>query len=162
MSNDSQLQLNWVKAGIITGLLTTTIYPLLIFVSMPKLLTVLLVCFVGPLLSVASYGLYQFIKIHQKTVTLQIAMISNIIAGTIFNLILIVQLARQIGMRDYIDSASNKSAAEMLQWISKGVYAVQAGLDVSWDIYIVAGTFFFGWGMPHPRSERFLVGSALH
>jgi len=162
MPKESQLKLNWIKAGIITGFLTTIVYPLLIFVSLPKLLTIFLACFVGPLLSVASYGLYQFMKLHRKTVTLQIALVSNIIAGTVFNLMLIVQLARTIWMGDYLDSASNAAVTEMLRWISKGVLTVQAGLDVSWDVYIVIGTFFFGLNMiTHPRFGKIFGGIGI-
>jgi len=162
MSKESQLELNWIRVGIITGFLTTIIYPLLIFVSLPKLLTIFLACFVGPLLSVASFGLYKFIKLHRETVTLQIATVSNIIASTIFNLMLIVQLARRIGMGGYLDSVNNAAITEMLQWISKGVLTVQAGLDVSWDVYIAIGTFFFGLNMlTHPRFGKIFGGTGI-
>ena len=160
MSQESQLQLNWIKAGIITGFLTTVIYPLLIFAPLPDLLGIILACFVGPLLSIASYGLYQFIKIHRKTVSLQIAAVSNIIAGTVFNLMLIVQLARRMGMSDYLKSVNQGITTEMLQWISRGVLTVQAGLDVSWDVYIAIGTFFFGLNMlAHPKFGK-IFGAA--
>jgi hypothetical protein len=162
MSKESHLELNWIKLGIIAGFLTSIIYPLLIFVDLPKLITVFLAAFVGPLLSVASYGLYQFMKLHRKTVTLQIAMVSNIIAGAIFNLMLIVQLATRVGMRNYLDRVNNSATTEMLRWISKGVLTVQAGLDVSWDIYIVIGTFFFGLNMlVHPRFGRIFAGIGI-
>lgn len=162
MSKESQLELNWIKIGIITGFLTTIIYPLLIFVEMPKLPTIFFAAFVGPLLSAASYGLYQFMKLHRKTATLQIAMVSNIIAGTVFNLMLIVQLSRRIWMSDYLNDPNNTAITEMLQWISKGVLTVQAGLDVSWDIYIVIGTFFFGLNMlTHPRFGKIFGGIGI-
>ena len=162
MQNESRIELNWIKAGIITGFLTTLIYPLLNFVEMPELPTIFFAAFVGPLLSVASYGLYQFIKLHRKTVTLQIAMISNIVAGTIFNLMLIVQLSRRIWMSDYLNDPNNAAITEMLRWISRGVLTVQAGLDVSWDIYIVIGTFFFGLNMlTHPRFGKIFGGIGI-
>lgn len=162
MSREALLKLNWIKTGIICGFLATVIYPLLIFVDLPKLLTIFLAAFVGPLLSVASYGLYQFMKLHRKTVTLQVAMVSNIIAGTIFNLMLIVQLARRIGIGAYMGSTNNSATTEMLQWISKGVLTVQAGLDVSWDVYIVIGTFFFGLNMlAHPRFGKIFGGIGI-
>lgn len=162
MIKESQLELNWIKVGIVSGFLTTIIYPLLIFVSLPKLLTIFLACFVGPLLSVASYGLYRFMILHRKTVTVQIAVISNIIAGTVFNLMLIVQLARRIGMAGYLDKVNDTATTEMLQWISKGILTIQAGLDVSWDVYIVIGTFFFGLNMlTHPRLGKIFGGTGI-
>lgn len=162
MSKTYSLELNWIKAGIITGFLTTVIYPLLIFVEMPKLPTIFFAAFVGPLLSVASYGLYQFMKLHRKTVTLQIAVVSNIIAGTVFNLMLIVQLSRRIWMGDYLNDPNNAAITEMLRWISKGVLTVQAGLDVSWDVYIVIGTFLFGLNMlAHPRFGKIFGGIGI-
>ena len=155
MSTESQVELNWIKIGIFAGFLTSFFYPLLIFAEMPQLPTVFFAAFVGPLLSIASFGLYKFMKLHRKTVTLQIAMVSNIIAGTIFNLMLIVQLARRIVMQTYLNDASNAASIETLQWISRGVHTVQAGLDVSWDIYIVIGTFFFALNMlSHPKFGR--------
>lgn len=160
MAQESQLELNWIRIGIAAGFLTSLFYPLLIFVEMPQLPTVFFAAFVGPLLSVASFGLYKFMKLHRKTATLQIAMVSNVIAGTIFNLMLIVQLARRIEMEAYINDATNAASIEMLQWISRGVHTVQAGLDVSWDIYIVIGTFLFAWNMlSHPRFGK-IFGSA--
>lgn len=160
MAQESQLELNWIRIGIAAGFLTSLFYPLLIFVEMPQLPTVFFAAFVGPLLSVASFGLYKFMKLHRKTATLQIAMVSNVIAGTIFNLMLIVQLARRIEMEAHINDATNAASIEMLQWISRGVHTVQAGLDVSWDIYIVIGTFLFAWNMlSHPRFGK-IFGSA--
>lgn len=162
MAQESQLELNWIRIGIVAGFLTSLFYPLLIFVEMPQLPTVFFAAFVGPLLSVASFGLYKFMKLHRKTATLQIAMVSNVIAGTIFNLMLIVQLARRIGMEAYINDATNVASIEMLQWISRGVHTVQAGLDVSWDIYIVIGTFLFAWNMlSHPRFGKIFGSTGI-
>lgn len=162
MMKESKLELNWIKVGIVAGFLTSLFYPLLIFVDMPQLLSVFVASFVGPLLSVASFGLYKFMKHHRKTVTLQIAAVSNIIAGTIFNLMLIVQVARREVMGDYLNGTDDAATIEMLQWISRGVHTVQAGIDVSWDIYIVAGTFFFGWNMlTHPKFGKIFGGIGI-
>jgi hypothetical protein len=162
MAQESQLELNWIKIGIVAGFLTSLFYPLLIFVEMPQLPTVFFAAFLGPLLSAASFGLYKFMKLHRKTATLQIAMVSNVIAGTIFNLMLIVQLARRIGMEAYINDANNAASIEMLQWISRGVHTVQAGLDVSWDIYIATGTFFFALNiLSHPKFGKIFGGVGI-
>lgn len=164
MKRSENIVKNWVYAGIITGLLASVVYPLLIFVEMPNLPTVFLAGAFGPLFSFASIGLYNLLKVHRKTVTAQLAAISNILAGTIVNMMLIVQLATRMHLRDYINNAETESIKEVLQWISRGVLSVQSGLDVSWDFYIAIGTFFFALNMlSHPRFGKFFgwTGIAL-
>ena len=68
-------------------------------------------------------------------------MVVNIIAGAIVNMLLVVQLAISYSMYDYLQAAGNETATTtMLEWIWKVVDKVQLGLDVSWDVYIAAGT----------------------
>jgi hypothetical protein len=54
MQDSRSLDLMWIKVGITAGFLTLIIYPLLIFMPMPRLVTVILVFAVGPLLSMTS------------------------------------------------------------------------------------------------------------
>jgi hypothetical protein len=155
MNNDRSLVKKWVVVGAITGLLAAVIYPLMIFVSMPEHLLITLAAAFGPLLSIASLGLYHLLMVNRKTVTLQIATISNVIAGTIVNMMLIIQLAIRMGMRTYTNGETGQAGEEMMKWALRGVDKVQLGLDVSWDVYIALGTFFFAVNMlSHPRFGR--------
>ncbi len=149
---------NWVRLTIICGMAASAVYPLLNFVPMPKFLTVLFAASWGPLLSFASIGLYQIFKANKRTVTLTLAVASNLIAGAVVNMMMIVQLARRLSAQS-LTSEAGPGMAQTLPWIFRGVYTVQAGLDVSWDIYIGIGTLLFGLNaLYHPRYGK-VVGS---
>ena len=154
MEDKNNLIRNWVKIGIVTGLLTSLVYPLLIFVELPRLLTVVLAASFGPLLAIASVGLYQFMQLHKKSVSIQIAVVSNIIAGVILGIMLIVQMALKFPLVDYLKSSNDNAVQELVSWIWK----IDLGLDVTWDVYIVLGTFLFAVCMlRHPRFGK-LIG----
>ena len=73
MNKESVLTFTWIKLGAVAGIIACVIYPLMIAVEMPRLLTVACAAAFGPLISLASVGLYHLLKLHQKTVTAQIA-----------------------------------------------------------------------------------------
>jgi len=82
------LAYRWVRLGAVCGLVVLVIYPLLIFVSLPDLVAIALVCAFGPLLGIACMGLYHFMAPVRKTVSLQIAVVSNVIAGSFLTMLL--------------------------------------------------------------------------
>ncbi len=158
MPTDHSIDITWIKIGIIAGFLTTIIYPLLIFAPMPKLLSVILIFAVGPLLSISSVGLYKFVQLHRKTVSLQIAVVSNIVAGTLFCVMLVVQMALRLPMLDHIERTGDESVREIVKWI----WNVDLGLDLSWDLYIALGTFFFALNMlRHPKLGKVVGGIGI-
>jgi len=155
MNEENQFIVKWIKVGVVAGLLASAIYPLMIFVSLPFHLTLILAASIGPMLAISSIGLFHFIKIHRKTVSLQIAALFNIIAAAIFNMMLIVQMAIRKGIDSYFAEASEEATKELLRWILRGVNKVHLGLDISWDIFLVAGTFLFALNMlRHPKLGR--------
>lgn len=159
MTKENALTFAWIKLGAIAGILACVIYPLMIAVEMPRLLTVACAAAFGPLLSLASIGLYHLLKLHEKTVTAQIAAGANLIAGSILNMMLIVQLAISMSMRDYVDKAADAATKSTLELIWKAVDKVQLGLDVSWDIFISVGTLLLALNMlKHPRFGKILGG----
>ena len=144
--------MQWIKLGAVCGIVTTLIYPLLIFVEMPAIVTTALAAVMGPLLILASIGLYQVIKVHKQTVTMQMAVLFNIIAGAILNLMFMVQLTVHQYMQGYLKEATNEYAKEMFRMIWKGVDKVPRGIDFSWDVFLSAGIFFFALNLlTHPR-----------
>ncbi|MEJ2538056.1 MAG: hypothetical protein P8048_13570 [Calditrichia bacterium] len=148
----NKMTIQWIKLGVVCGILTTLIYPLLILIKMPIIITALLAAAMGLLLSLASIGLYQVLKLHRKTVKLQIAVLFNIIAGVLLNLMFMVQLTVREFMKGYIDQATNEYAQETYEMIWKSVDKVQLGMDLSWDVYLSVGTFLFALSMlTHPR-----------
>jgi hypothetical protein len=168
MDDEKRIYITWIRIGIYAGLAVSVIYPLMIFAPLPNKLTVVLASLFGPLLLVASLGMYFFLKAHRKTVTGQLAVISNIIASAMVSLMLIVQLSVNMSMDKLMDSAGEGISEATKKWIWQVVDKVQLGMDVSWDIFIAIGTILFGVTMiKHPRfgkifgSLGFLIGHFL-
>lgn len=160
MTKENALTLTWIRTGAIAGILACVIYPLMIAVEMPRLLTVACAAAFGPLLSLASVGIYHVLRLHRKTVTAQVAAGSNIIAGSIVNMMLVVQLAVSFSMDNYLKNAGDAATKSTLELIWKTVDKVQLGLDVSWDVYIAIGTLLFAMCMlTHPRFGKILGGA---
>ena len=158
----------WVRMGIFAGLAVSVVYPLMIFAPLPKKITIILASLFGPLLMLASLGLYYFLNAHRKTVTGQLAIISNIIASAMVSLMLIVQLSVNLSMDQLMGSAGEGISETTQKWVWQAVDKVQLGMDVSWDIFIAIGTILFGVTMmKHPRFGKifgligFLIGHLL-
>jgi hypothetical protein len=152
MNDEKAIYKTWVRVGIYAGLAVAVIYPLMIFAPLPKKITIILASLFGPLLMTASLGLYYFIKAHRKSVTLQLAVLSNIIAAAMASLMLIVQLSVNLSMEGLMESAGEGITEAAQKWIWQVVDKVQLGMDVTWDIFFSIGTILFGAAMMrHPR-----------
>ena len=143
MNNENRITLNWINVGIIGGLIVSFIYPSLQFIS-NLLPAVILAILMGLLLSLSSVGLYHFLLIHKKTMTSQIALFSNIIAGTLLIQMFLVQLAIISSKPDLINESS--------RWIWNSISHIHYGLDVVWDVFIFVGTLMFAINaFHHPK-----------
>ena len=168
MSEEKELYRTWIRIGIYAGLAVSVIYPLMIFAALPKKIVIICASLFGPLLMLASLGLYYFLKAHRQTVTGQLAVLSNIIASVLVSLMLIVQLSVNLSMDGLMDSAGEAVSDAAKKWIWQVVDKVQLGMDVSWDVFIAIGTILFGVTMMrHPRFGKifgllgFLIGHFL-
>jgi hypothetical protein len=143
MNDDNRMTINWIKIGIICGLLVSFVYPSLQFVS-NLVVGVILAVLMGLLLSLASVGLYYFVAIHKKTIKIIIALFSNIIAGTLLIQMFLVQLAIKSSKPVLIDESS--------KWNWSSLNHIHYGLDVAWDVYIFLGTLMFAiCAYHHPK-----------
>src|SRR5574341_853136 len=148
MPTSNSIELRWVQVAIGLGIATSVVYPSLIFLPLPQLLTVSLAAAVVPLLGIASIGLYRFLRIHQPSVSAQLDAACNFLAGALFSTMLLVQLAVRL-----------RAAG---QPIDQQLVAVWLGLDVAWDVYIALGTALFAWAMwTHPRFGRIFTVSGI-
>jgi hypothetical protein len=146
MNEENTRILQWIKLGIVSGLLSSIIYPLLIFLSLPATLQVIFVMAWGPLLALSAVGLYHFISLHKKTISVQIAVVSQIIAGVLVTLMLIVQMALNY---------SKPAAVDADIWNS--LNHVQLGIDVVWDLFIFLSSLLFALNMfNHPKLGKIL------
>jgi len=152
MDDERNIYRNWVRVGIYAGFAVSVIYPLMIFVPLSRKITLVFASLFGPLLMTASLGLYFFLKAHRKSVTVQLAVLSNIIAASMVSLMLIVQFSVNLSMPGLMASAGGEVSEATKKWIWQVVDKVQLGMDVTWDIFIAIGTILFGAAtMKHPR-----------
>jgi hypothetical protein len=159
MIDSNRLTVTWTKVGVVTGILTFIVYPLIIVVPMPEAITVALAAAFGPLLSVACLGLYFFISAYRNTVSLQIAAVFTVIAGSLLNTMLVVQMTVRDFMRAEMAGAAGVEEEQLVQTAYLATDKVQLGLDISMDFYLTLGTILFAMNMlRHPRLGR-VIGS---
>ena len=145
----TKLAKQWIIIGIVSGLLVSFIYPALMFIPFPGIVQTFLIMVFGPLLALSSAGLYYFITLHKKTLTVTAAMVSNIIAGMLITTMFLVQVA--------IRSARPEELNEASKWIWTSLNQVHLGLDASWDVYIALGTLLFAFSMfNHPKLGKII------
>ncbi len=148
------LSMSWVKVGPVAGFLSIAAYFAAATDLLPSRVTLVLAFSMGPLLSVAFIGFYHFLREHQNSAALQTATVFGVIAGTLLNLMLVVQQSLCIGLPS-ATRASMGAAWAGLNW-------VQLGIDVSWDIYISVATILLGvvlWR--HPRFGMVMGGITM-
>jgi hypothetical protein len=161
VNEEKQITRNWIIYGTIAGILADLAYASAVApVPFPETIKMYLGMAFGPLLALAFIGLYHFFKLHRKTVTLQAATIFGVIAGTLVNLMIVVQSA--------IHLTIPAGARERLGLAYDGLNMVQLGMDVSWDIYFSLATILLGFAMfSHPRFGKIwgmttlLIGGGL-
>ena len=138
----------WIKTGMISGFITLAVYPVMIFVSFPVQITLVLACAFGFLFMIASIGLYNFILLNKKSVSLQLGVLFNIIAASVVTMMFTIQLALSRTIRN----SNIDITKEMKNYIFQFPNTIQLGLDVVWDIFLGAGTILLAINMfRHPR-----------
>lgn len=144
MRNDDAT-LSSIQFGVVAGLATVVLYPLLIFAPLPDLLSVVFAALLGPLLGFASWGLRALLTLDKRTTWSDLGMLCNALAVALFTAMVLVQLAVRMDATGPVDHS---------------FVAVWLGLDVAWDTYIGLGTLLFAIAMfRHPRLGR-VVGIA--
>jgi len=142
---------SWVRIGPVAGVLAIAAYFAAAMANLPYHVALVLAFSMGPLLSVAFMGFYHFLRAHRNSAALQTATVFGVIAGTLVNLMLVVQQSL------FMSIPSATRAALGSAWT--GLNMVQLGMDISWDIYISVATILLGvvlW--KHPRFGMVLGG----
>jgi len=142
---------SWRRVGIAAGLVACLSYPIMVFVPLPRLATLLLASGFGPALAIASLGLAGVLGADGRRTTVQVAALCNALAGALVTAMLIVQLAVRWSTAPAADAA-------LAQTIKRHLWDVQNGLDVAFDIFIGLGTLFFALRMIRDRRFGKLVG----
>ena len=151
---DYDLSASWIRIGPVAGLLGIAAYFAAVAGVLPSRVTLVLVFSMGPLLSVAFLGFYHFHRAHRNSAALQTATVFGVIAGTLVNLMLVVQQSLFIGLPSATRATMGPAWAG-LNWI-------QLGIDVSWDIYISVAIILLGMVLwKHPRFGIVLGGITI-
>ena len=127
---------------------------------MPLFPTLVLAGSFGCLFCVAAVGLYFFIGLEARTVSLQIGTLFNVVAGAMVTAMLITQMAIRSTVSDL--SELELAVPELLPQIIRSIHSVQLGLDVVWDIFVCVGTFLVAANMTrHSRLGKGLAFSGM-
>jgi hypothetical protein len=151
-----------LRLGVVCGALAVVAYALTQAVSLPLLPTLLLVCSFGPALAIGSAGLWELLRMHRRSATLDIGLVANISAGVTVTLMFLAQL----GLRVWFDSGLGGSAQQVSRVVAEAAFqagnGIQLGLDVAWDVFLAIGTAMLAWNMrEHPRFGRVYAATGL-
>ena len=136
----------------VCGLLGNVAYALAASEALGEVATPIAASLFGPLIAGASVALYLLLASERATLAGLLAAIANVAAGALVTAMLLVQIA------------VNDVEAGVSPAVNDAFEHVEFGLDLSWDVFLVAGTILFSAAMlADPRfGRRFaLPGIAL-
>jgi hypothetical protein len=157
------LETAWVRVGAVAGLLCAVAYFFRFsrrWLPLPEPLDLVPYFSFGPLLAVASLGLYHLLRRHRDGPLAQTAALFNVIAGVLVTAMFVVQSATFT----WLAAAARGAGADraLAHEIGEAVNTVQLGLGMCWDLFISCGTVLFGVAMlRHPRFGRLFGGSGV-
>ena len=156
MTEQNQLALKWVKVSIVCGILGDICYGLAISVPMPDFLGNIVFWSFGPFLIVGAPGIYHFIGHYKKTVSLQIGSLFLMLAGFMVTTMAVVQRAVYSTFLPIKPESSDSTYQAWLMGIKSGD-AVQLGLDIVWDIFILSSMIFIAISIfKHPKLGKII------
>ncbi len=152
MSEKNQLILKWVKVGIFCGIAGDICYGLAIGLPMPKHLMHVFFWSFGPLLIAGSPGIYYFIKQHRNSIPLQLGTVFLMLAGLSVTMMAVIQRAVFETFLPIKPDTPDSAAYQAWRMGLESGNAVQLGIDVVWDIFILTSAILLAISMySHPR-----------
>ncbi|MBE0653463.1 MAG: hypothetical protein IH594_06675 [Bacteroidales bacterium] len=130
------LQRNWIITGALGGILATLLYPFIYYIDFPIKINLIIGMFFALSTGMASYGIFQFARLHKDCICLQIGMVTGIMAALLFALKTSVETALQTPLEGVL-----------VQGDQSFVYAlngrIQFGIRFLWDVLIAFSIFTF-------------------
>ena len=135
-----------VVAGV-CGLLANVAYALAASELLGDVVTPIVAGLFGPLIAGASVALYLLLAAERATLAGLLAAVANVAAAALVTAMALVQLA------------VNDVEAGLSPAVNEAFEHVEFGLDLAWDVFLVAGTILFSCSMlADPRfGRRFAV-----
>lgn len=118
----------------------------------------------GPSLTLAAFATGRYVKGNRSSMpALELGVLFVCIAGLAVNLMAVIQDCNFTFMRRRIAEAELESTKDALRQVLLGVNNVQLSLDIVFDIWIAAGTFFFALSAFFDLRQRVfgLIGQAI-
>ncbi len=141
----ADLRLSWIRVGLAAGVLAMADYMLLQLLPGPDLLLLALVVAFAPLLAAGAVGLYQVAALHRPGVALQLGAGAVVVAGVVFTLVGLLQLAGRASLAE-LDAGGQAGAAR------RAIEAVRIGFDLGWELGFALGAVLVAWALlHHPR-----------
>jgi hypothetical protein len=137
-----------LRAGAACGLCAALIYPLWSAVDLPLPLNRLLHFAFGPLLVVAFLGLDRWVQRQRPSAMARIGCVFGAIAGASFCAMTVVQAANLGWISPRIAETADPLLQQDLRRVLHGVFSVQLGLDIVWDIHICLATILLAASLP--------------
>ena len=141
----------WMKIGIVSGIVACLVYPVLILVTLPRIPQVVLGASFGPALAVASVALRRVLEARRRAPSLELAAISNSLAGALVTAEIMVQLAISY-------STAPATETELASLLRSRIWDIVLGLDVSFDVFIGLATLLFALNMMKDTRFGRIVG----
>jgi len=146
----------WMLAGIICGSGAAASYFLSILVPLPGLKpSYLLFMGFGPFFSCAVYAIFKYLRTGRESIPLQLGTLLLVLAGAINT----IMAAMQGALRIYFDKLPHgqevvgESAHTAWKMGLHAGNALQMGVDVAWDYFVLVGVIL--WGIALGRHEEF-------
>jgi hypothetical protein len=150
----------WTRVGAACGFLAVLSYTLISAAPLTSGQGLVVACVFGPALMFASAGLYQVLRAHRRTVSLDLGLMANIAAGVTVTLMLFSQLGLRRWFELQFGKTSTDSPERALHAAFEAANGIQLGLDVAWDLFLGLGTVLLASNMwHHPRFGRLLAAS---
>ncbi|MEO9870460.1 hypothetical protein [Ekhidna sp.] len=131
-----------IKFGLITGIATSIIYPLMITTHGFGLWPLFLEISFGPLFIIGSYAIYLFIKKYGHSFFNQLGFLFSALAGAAVLMMLTVQKS-VFSMSMDMKKTDDPAVQEMIRRSFKSGNLTQLGMDFCWDVLVSLGMFFF-------------------
>lgn len=141
--------------GAACGFIAVFSYALIAAAPLTSDLALVVACVFGPALACASMGLYQVLRAHRRTVSLDLGLMANVAAGVSVTLMFLSQLGLKRWFEAQFGSGSTDSSERALRAAFEAANGIQLGLDVAWDVFLGLGTVLLAANMwSHPRFGR--------
>ena len=151
MKQPAILLTSWLKFTIFTGLAAALSYLTAAFVPLPEKISLFFAFAFGPFFLLATFGSYHVIRSWKESITLLIGTLFNIVGMSMLILMLVFQQTSFAFHNRFKTENRGTVNDEQLKWIFREVNSIQLGIDLTWDVFISAGTFFIAlsvWNHP--------------